>query len=175
MSSATTKVEADALYEKEKYTEAAQAYEALLNTEGVTAEVYYNLGNCYYKLDQIPLAVLNYERAFLLNPGDADIRANLALARGKTIDKAVPPSEMFFVTWWRDMTHCMSLNGWMVLGVTAFVLMLAGLLLYMFMSQLTLRKCGFYGAVAMLVLTIVANLAALSHHADQTQRSTAII
>lgn len=175
ISSATTKVEADALYAKEKYTEAAQAYEALLKTEGVATEVYYNLGNCYYKLDQIPLAVLNYERAFLLNPGDADIRANLALARGKTIDKAVPPSEMFFVTWWRDMTHCMSLNGWMVLGVTAFVLMLVGLLLYMFMSQLVLRKCGFYGAVAMLVLTIVANLAALSQYADLTQRSTAII
>ncbi len=172
---AATKTQADALYEKEQYRDAAEAYEAVLKNEGVASEVYYNLGNCYYKMDEIPLAVLNYERAFLLDPGDADIRANLALARGKTIDKVVPPSEMFFVTWWRDLTNCMSINAWTILGITAFVLMLVGVLLYVFMSQLTLRKIGIYGAMAMLVIVIIANLAALSQHADLTHRDTAII
>lgn len=172
---AVTKVEADALYEKEKYTEAIDAYETLLKTEGVAAEVYYNLGNCYYKLDQIPLAVLNYERAFLLDPGDADIRANLALARGKTIDKVVPPSEMFFVTWWRDLTHCMSMNAWATLGIVAFCLMLLGVLVYMLMPQLTMRKVGVYGAMSALVVVVIANLAALSQHVGLAHRNTAII
>ena len=108
---AATKVDADALYEKERYREAADAYESVLKEQGVAAEVYYNLGNCYYKLDVIPLAVLNYERAILLDPGDADIRANLALARGKTIDKVVPPSEMFFVTWYRSLVNLMSVDA----------------------------------------------------------------
>jgi tetratricopeptide (TPR) repeat protein len=175
VSFAATKAEADALYEKEQYAEAAAAYEAVLKNEGVAAEVYYNLGNCYYKQDEIPLAVLNYERAFLLDPGDADIRANLALARGKTIDKVVPPSEMFFVTWWRDLTNCMSINAWTILGIVAFVLMLVGIAVYVFMSQLTLRKIGVYGAMVMLVIVLIANLAALSQHADLTQRDTAII
>lgn len=175
VSFAVTKAEADALYEKEQYGDAAAAYESILKQEGVAAEVYYNLGNCYYKLDEIPMAVLNYERAFLLDPGDADIRANLALARGKTIDKVVPPSEMFFVTWWRDLTNCMSINAWTVLGIVAFVLMLLGVLAYMFMSQMTVRKIGVYGAMAMLVVIIIANLAALSQHADLTHRNTAII
>ena len=174
-SSAATKAEADALYEQEKYTEAASAYEALLKTEGVAAEIYYNLGNCYYKLDEIPLAVLNYERAFLLDPGDGDIRANLALARGKTIDKVVPPSEMFFVTWWRDLTHCMSIDNWTILGIVAFILMLVGVLIYIFMSQLTARKVGVYGAMALLGVAVISNLAAVSQHLDQTHRTTAII
>ncbi len=175
VSFALTKAEADALYEKEQYKEAAAAYEAVLKNEGVAAEVYYNLGNCYYKQDEIPLAVLNYERAFLLDPGDADIRANLALARGKTIDKVVPPSEMFFVTWWRDLTNCMSINAWTITGVVAFILMLVGISVYVFMSQLTLRKIGVYGAMTMLVIVLIANLAALSQHADLTHRDTAII
>jgi hypothetical protein len=119
--------------------------------------------------------VLNYERAILLDPGDADIRANLALARGKTIDKVVPPSEMFFVTWWRDLTNCMSINAWTMLGIIAFILMLIGVLLYMFMPQLTVRKTGVYGAMILLVIVIIANLAAVSQHADLTHRSTAII
>jgi hypothetical protein len=172
---AASKAEADALYEKEQYMEAAEAYESVLKNEGVAAEVYYNLGNCYYKQDEIPLAVLNYERAFLLDPGDADIRANLALARGKTIDKVVPPSEMFFVTWWRDLTNCMSINAWTITGIAAFILMLVGITVYVFMSQLTLRKMGVYGAMVMLVIVLIANLAALSQHADLTHRDTAII
>lgn len=170
-----SKAEADALYEKEQYQEAAAVYESVLKQQGVAAEVYYNLGNCYYKLDEIPMAVLNYERAFLLDPGDADIRANLALARGKTIDKVVPPSEMFFVTWWRDLTNCMSINAWTITGIVAFILMLVGVLAYIFMSQLTVRKIGVYGAMVMLVIVIIANLAALSQHADLTHRDTAII
>ena len=172
---AITKPEADALYEKEQYREAAAAYEQILKQEGVAAEVYYNLGNCYYKLDEIPLAVLNYERAYLLDPGDSDIRANLALARGKTIDKVVPPSEMFFVTWWRDLTHCMSMNAWTILGIVAFILMLIGILIYIFVPQLTARKIGVYGAMGLLVIVVISNLAAVSQHLDQTHRNTAII
>lgn len=172
---AATKAEADALYEQERYQAAAAAYEAVLKTDGVAAELYYNLGNCYYKLEDIPQAVLNYERAFLLDPGDADIRANLALARGKTVDKVVPPSEMFFVTWWRDLTNCMSIDAWTLLGIGAFVLMLVGVLTFMFVSPLWARKTGFYGAVVLLVITLTANLAAVSQHLDQTRRNTAII
>lgn len=175
ISFAATKAEADALYEKENYTDAIKAYESILQNEGVAAEVYYNLGNCYYKLDEIPLAVLNYERALLLDPGDGDIRANLALARGKTIDKVVPPSEMFFVTWWRDLTNCMSIDAWTYTGIIAFILMLAGVLVYFFVPQLIARKVGVYGAMLMLVVVIISNACSISQRFDLKNRNTAII
>ena len=175
IASAVTKTEADELYEKDKFADAANAYETLLKTNGEAAEVYYNLGNCYYKQNEIPLAILNYERAFLLDPGDNDIRANLALARGKTIDKVVPPSEKFFVTWWRDLTNCMSMNVWATLGITAFVLMLLGVLVYMFLTPLWARKLGVYGAMVLLLVAVLSNLAAISQHISQTHRNTAII
>ena len=91
-----SKTEADTLYTKEKYEEAANMYEKILATQGEAAEIYYNLGNCYYKLDNVPYSILNYERALMLDPGDGDIRANLALARARTVDRVTPPSEMFF-------------------------------------------------------------------------------
>lgn len=172
---ALTKEEADALYEKEDYQSAAQAYESILNTDGVASEVYYNLGNCYYKLEDIPHAILNYERAFMLNPGDADIRANLALARGKTQDKVVPPSEMFFVTWWKNLTNCMSVYAWGYLAFFSFLLTLCGAFLYMFVSQLTVRKIGIYGAMALFVVCIIANLAALSQHLGIKSHNAAIV
>lgn len=173
--SATTKAEADGMYEKEQFADAAKAYEALLKSEGEAVEIYYNLGNCYYKMDKIPLAVLNYERALLLSPGDDDIRANLALARGKTIDKVVPPSEMFFVTWWRNLTICISIDTWAIIGIISFILMLAGVLLYMLSTHLLIRKIGVYGAMALLVITLISNLAAVSQHLGLKNRNTAII
>ena len=175
IASAVTKTEADALYEKDKFADAANAYETILKTEGEAAEVYYNLGNCYYKMDNIPLAILNYERAILLSPGDSDIRANLALARGKTADKVVPPSEMFFVTWWRDLSNCMSMDSWEILGIISFLLMLIGVALYMFWTPLWVRKVGIYGAMLLFVIVVISNLAALSQNLGLKNRNTAII
>ena len=96
---AQSKSEADSLYIKEKYEEAAKMYEKILSTQGEAAEIYYNLGNCYYKLENVPYSILNYERALMLSPGDGDIRTNLALARARTVDRITPASEMFFITW----------------------------------------------------------------------------
>ena len=74
--------------------------------------VYYNLGNSYYKIGEIAKAVLNYERALLLQPGNADIRANLEVARAKTIDKVEPVPEVFFVSWIKSLTNSMSVDAY---------------------------------------------------------------
>ena len=73
-----TKAEGDSAYIRNDYASAIQIYENLLK-KGEAAEVYYNLGNSYYKADDIARAILNYERALLLEPGNADIRANLEI------------------------------------------------------------------------------------------------
>ena len=173
--SAQTKSQADELYKKEKYEQAAVAYEKILKKEGVAAAVYYNLGNCYYKMDEIPRAVLNYERALLLSPGDEDIRANLVLARSKTIDKTTLASEMFFVTWWRAVVNSMSVQAWTTLAIAAFVLMLVGILLYCFVSTIAVRKVGVYGAFVMLFLVFISNIAAYSQNELIQKRMTAIV
>jgi len=171
----SSKEKADALYEQENFQAAAAAYEAILSKEGVAPEVYYNLGNCYYKIDDIPHAILSYERALKLDPGDNDIRANLALARGKTIDKVTPPSEMFFVTWWRNLTNIMSVNAWSAWGIASFVLMLIGILTYMFVPKLLFRKIGIYGAIVLLVVCLISNLAALTQRITNNEESAAVV
>lgn len=163
-SAAGGKAEADKLYGEEHYEEAAAIYEQILSNEGTAAAVYYNLAGCYYKLDNIPQAILNYERALRIDPSDEDTRANLALARAKTSDKVTPPSEMFFVTWWKDLCNYQSINTWTTIAIICFVLMLVGILAYMFLTNITLRKTGIYGAILLLIATIVANLCAFSQY-----------
>ncbi len=172
---AQTKDVADSLYQKEDYQQAAKAYEGILSKQGVAAEIYYNLGNCYYKLENIPLAILNYERALVLSPGDGDIRSNLAFARGKTIDKVTPATEMFFITWWRNFTHFQSLTAWAYAAVASFVLALIGLLFYFFAYNINVRKIGFYSALFFLFLVLLTNLAAYSQYNEIANHTGAIV
>ena len=172
---AVTKADADALYNKEEYQKAAKAYTEILETQGVAAEIYYNLGNCYYKMDNMPLAILNYERAYVLSPGDDDIRNNLTFARGKITDKIVPPSKMFFVTWWNDFTHIQSVNAWTIQAVVFFVLSLLSLLVYFLSFNVRIRKVAFTLGIVLLLVVVLDNLAAYSQHSDLKSHAAAII
>ena len=171
---AVTKAEADSSYVRGQYQQAITQYEALLK-QGASADLYYNLGNAYYRTENIPEAVLNYERALLLSPGDRDIRFNLQIARSKTFDKIVPESEMFFVTWYRSLVSMMSVDGWARTALVALALTIILLLVYLFSERIWLRKAGFFGGVALLVLFVGANIFAWQQKKDLLNRKGAII
>ena len=82
-----TKADADKAYQENKYAEAIKMYENILATQGESAVVYYNLGNSYFKEKNMAKAVLNYERALLLDPSDASARYNLKMAQQAIVDK----------------------------------------------------------------------------------------
>ena len=175
MAFAATKADADQAYQENKFAEAIAAYESILETEGESADIYYNLGNCYYKTKNIAKAVLNYERALLLNPGDADIRFNLDLARSKTVDQITPTSEVFIVTWVRDITNLMSEKGWGTTAIVSFLLLLAGLALYIFGNRIVLKKIGFIGTVVFLITCVCANCFANGQKDKVVNRTGAIV
>ncbi|MBU1933017.1 MAG: tetratricopeptide repeat protein [Candidatus Omnitrophica bacterium] len=84
-------------YENEEYGKAASLYEMLLKMDKVGPEVFYNLGNSYFKLKKIGKAIVNYRRALRLAPGDRDISHNLKLARAMTVDKIERPEKGFLM------------------------------------------------------------------------------
>ena len=172
--SAATKEKADSLYAAEHYQEAAKQYEALLK-QGVSSDLYYNLGNCYYRMDDITRAVLNYERAQLLSPGDRDIRLNLQMARSKTIDKIVPESEMFFVTWYHSLVNLMSVDGWARMALVSLVIAIILALAYLFSDRIWLRKVGFFVGLLFLVVFALSNLLAYQQKQALVERSGAIV
>ena len=171
---AVTKAHADSLYTAERYQEAAQQYEALLK-QGESADIYYNLGNAYYRMDDITHAVLAYERALLLSPGDADVRFNLQMARSKTIDKIVPESEMFFVTWYRSLVHMMSVDAWGRTALVSLVCAMILVLVYLFAQRIWLRKVGFFGGMLFFVVFLAANVFGFHQQQSLLHRTGAVI
>ncbi len=92
-------VRANESFQKGNYEEAIQQYEAIIKSGYVSPELYYNLGNAYYKTSNFPAAILNYERSLKLRPGDADAEFNLKIANSQTIDKIEPLPEVFYKRW----------------------------------------------------------------------------
>ena len=171
---AVTKNNADTEYQKGNYQQAIRDYEEVLKN-GESAEIYFNLGNAYYRTDNITKAVLNYERARLLSPGDDDINFNLQFARSKTIDKITPQSEMFFVTWYKSLVNFTSVDNWAKTGILSIVMALLLVLLYLFGPQLMLRKIGFFGGLAFFVIFLLSNLFAFQQKQALDNRTGAII
>lgn len=166
---------ADSAYAKGDYKSAIEGYEAILANEGVASELYYNLGNAYYKTSEIGKAILNYERALLLDPSDSDIRFNLELARSKAVDKIDDSFQLFLVQWIEGLVNVASMGTWANIAVGSFVVMLVALLLLFFGKSVALRKSAMGCAIFMLLLTLFANYAAMSHYSNLTSKKMAII
>ena len=168
------KQKADKAYADQNYQEAIRGYEQLLKG-GVSPNIYYNLGNAYFRTDNLPRAILNYERALLLSPGDRDIRINLQMAREKTIDKITPESEMFFITWYRSLVNLASVDGWATTAQLLLTLVILLSLLYLFANPIWLRKTGFFGALLLFVAFGLCNLFAAQQKDALINRTGALI
>lgn len=171
---AITKQNADVEYAKGNYQQAIKDYQEILKT-GVSSEIYYNLGNAYYRTDNITQALLAYERALQLSPGDNDIRFNLQYARSKTIDKITPETEMFFVTWYNSLVNFTSVDRLANTAIVSIVMALLLILVFLFAPQMWARKSGFYGSAVFLLLFAFANLFAFQQKHELETKQGAIV
>ena len=171
---ANIKQEADSAYATENYTLAIEKYQQLTDVSD-DADVYYNLGNAYYKNGDVARAVLNYERALLLRPWDTDVKHNLKLASSKTIDKIIPQSEMFFITWFKNIISLLTVDIWSTIAIISFTITLVLLLLYLLSNKLIIRKVSFFTSIFMLVVCILTNIFAYVQYKKYTTRNEAIV
>lgn len=171
---AITKENADSEYQKGNYKQAIADYQELLKS-GVSADLYYNLGNAYYRTDNITQALLAYERASLLSPGDDDIHFNLQMARAKTIDKITPASEMFFVIWYRSVVNMMSVDGWAYTAIISMLLVIVFVMAYLFSERVAVQKVGFFAGAFFCLLFIFSNIFAGQQRHEMVERNGAIV
>jgi len=166
---------ANELYTQGKFEEAAKAYEEILKTGVESPELYYNLGNAYYKSGLLPEAILNYERAKLLAPDDKDITYNLELAQSQTIDKIDKVGKFFLKVWIKDLRNKADSDTWAYMSIAFFTLVIAMLFLFYFSRTVALKKAGFFGGLLFLGLFIFSFSFAYRQKQKLVERNYAII
>lgn len=160
-------------YESKHYKKAVELYERALK-DGASPQLYYNLGNAYYRLNDRSHAILSYERALKLDPGNSDARYNLEFVREKA-QLNDDNGENFFSTLFADWVSHASSNAWAIIAFIAFLLMLAGFACYRIFESVALQKVGFFGAIAMAVITLFAISCSIYMHHSCTSKDHAII
>lgn len=177
-----TDVQADSAYAQERYHDALKAYQLMAEQQGTSAELYYNMGNTYYKINDCAHAILCYERSLLLDPTSRDTRENLEFVRQKLKLPVATGSRSFVTQVAQSVAFWFSSNGWAVMAAILFVLCLLDVALYVFAVQVKWRKVGFFSAIVLLALSALAltcslylrNRAANSHAAIVMTQSASL-
>lgn len=142
-------------YKNGKYEQAVEVYNAVLSTKKQSAELYFNIGNCYYKLNKVAPAIYNYEKALVLSPNDSNIVNNLKFAQKRTVDEIKVVPKVGFDKLLRDFTGMYHYNTWAWISVV-FSIMFLGCFLGYYFSVLALNKrLFFFGMFLMLVLVLI--------------------
>jgi tetratricopeptide (TPR) repeat protein len=136
------------------YEEALQQWIDIYNTGYRSANLSYNIGNTYFKLNKIPDAILFYERAYLLDPSDEDINYNLQIARTLIVDRFQEIPELFFVRWYNFISLSLSANHWAAISLVSFILFLLLISLYIYSSKYRQKVLGFWLAILFFVISL---------------------
>ena len=167
--------EANALYRSGDFQKASAAYESILSNGYEHPALYYNLGNAYFKLQNIPASILNYERARRLAPRDEDITHNLRLANLRVLDKMEPLPQLFIKEWWNALISLASAGGWALSGIVALWIAAAtGALLLMVRSGLIQRLSLAVSFVAVLFSVFSFIGMAQQLHTEQSEQQAVV-
>lgn len=167
--------EGNAAYMEGNYEQAMTLYQKIEGEGLVSAPLFYNMGNTYYKMKDYPHAVLYYEKAAKLDPGDEDIQANLAMANLSVVDKITPIPKSFVARWRDGLRASLPADGWAWMSVALFALLLICVFLFLMSRRQGLRKAGFFAGVLVILCLALSVLLAVDSYGALTQHDEAIV
>lgn len=147
---------ANQAYQQKDFATAIQQYEALLQQGYRSAALHYNLGNSYYRTNDLGKAVLNYERALLLDPNDADIKHNLQFVQDKLLDEIDPLPDFFLAKGWNGLGGLFSAQTWSLLALVLLWLGIAGLSVWLLSRVRLYKKIGFIAGSSLVIVSLIA-------------------
>lgn len=159
-------------YRNSNFEEAIYSYQSILEEGKQSAALFYNLGNAYFKTGQIAKAILNYERALRLQPGDGEILQNLELARESVIDDFEKMPQPLFKAFFTKLIKLLPPGGWAWLTVVFALLIAGGGFLYLFTA---FKRPGFIAAVVGIIFCGLSWFFAQRHYSILQNNKEAIV
>jgi tetratricopeptide (TPR) repeat protein len=163
------------LYKKEKYEEAVVLYEGIAKSGQQSAELYFNLGNCYYKLHKVAPAVYNYEKALLLSPDDIEIQTNLKFAQKMAIDEIKVVPKVGFSKMIDDTLDVFHYDAWAGIATGFSALFLLFFIGYYFGSTSLLKRSFFVAMVVSVLIILISVASAITERNNYNNERPAVV
>ena len=141
-------------YSEGLYNEAIENYQKVIDNGYTSYELYFNLGNSYFKMNDLPSSILYYERARRLSPNNKDIQFNLKIANSRIPDKIEKVPELFFKRWWNSFYNMFSVNNWAKITILVFVITLICTAFFILSKQRRIKMIGFWLGLLFLILSV---------------------
>lgn len=167
--------EGNKLYSENKFIEAKTLFLEVVNANYESASLFYNLGNTYYKLNDIAHSILYFEKAKKINPGDVDVLFNLEIANQRITDKIEPLPELFLTKLWYGFIHSQSADGWGKWTLVLIFWSALSIALYLFSFSLIWRKLFFYNGIISFAIAVVTLFFAFTQDKLSTEANQAIV
>lgn len=164
-------LKAEKLYKKNKFEEALAVYHGLIKNKFQGKSLFYNIGNCYFKLEKLGMAIAYYEKAMKIDPSDKDIIANLRLVNSKTDDK-INFEEKGLSGWFNKFSHIFNPDTWTKYGLIFWTFaFLTFFLVRMKYLKKSFEIISWLGIIVALVFLSVGYI----HHSNLSTQSSAVI
>lgn len=165
---------ADSAYAAEDYQQAIAGYEHALSQGVSSSELYYNLGNAFYREGRLGKSVISYERSLKLDPSNDDARVNLQFVKSKLVDRQQQDNNMVSI-FFQSIRDSFTSNTWAWISITLFALFIGLLAAYFFTTPVLIRKIGFFGSFAALALSVFAIAMAIDNASLATSRNDGVV
>jgi tetratricopeptide (TPR) repeat protein len=147
--------DANIAYQKLDYEKSILLYEQLVKSNYVSLEIYYNLGNSYFKAGNFAKAIVNYERALKIAPDDEDVNFNLKIASLKVVDKIETVPEVFYKKWTNDIASLLPADTWTLILIFLVWLLFGSAAFYIIGRTVAAKKTAFIGGIFILSITCI--------------------
>lgn len=162
-------------YSKGEYSKAIEQYNKILNYGFVSSEIYFNIGNAYYKMKKIPESILFYERAKKISPEDEDINFNLKIANLKIVDKFEIVPKFFITEWLENIRDMYSSEGWAKIMLIFIWVTFLSLIGFMISWNILIKRILFFIALGTLILSLTSVYFAIQKQNNEKYQQSAII
>ncbi len=140
-------------YQAGQFFEAIESFEKILEQKLESFETYYNLGNAYFKTNQLPSAIYYYEKALQIRPHNEDALHNLALTNSLIHKESQIVPEAFHIRFANKTMKLFSPNGWAVAGVVFFTLTLVCIVFFLLQTNTRIKRFLFYLSMTGVLIT----------------------
>ena len=162
-------------YNEGNYEKAITTYEQILDKGEHSAALYYNLGNSYYKLNQIAPSIYYYEKALLLRPNDPEIKNNLAYAQNMTLDAIEVLPETGISKIYQNITGKLSFDQWSYSAVVFLILFVIAYIAFYYLRYATQKRIAFIGSLIFLIVSVISLSFAFMQYTHFNSEQPAIV